>query len=81
MKFPINIKLSYVADEICLPIGTVDSTHYLTCYDDISILTNYVNVFSSYEWRDEELLTAITLSEHSFRTKTEQDPCLHLYVI
>jgi len=81
MKYPINLKLAYISDENCLPIGTVDSTHYINNFDDLSVLASYINVFSEHEWDSEELLLTISLSNHNFKTRTEQDPCLHLYVI
>lgn len=80
MKYPIVLKLAYIGDGL-LPVQTVDSTHYLESIDDMSVLVGYVNVFSEYDWTSEEFGAAIQLSAHSFRTATEYDSNLHLYVI
>jgi len=78
MKFPFNLKVMYIGRD-CFPINTVDST--IANHDDVHLLSNYINMFSEHQWDDVELMSAISLSCHSFLTRTEQDNSLHLIVI
>ena len=80
MKYPFTLKVAYIGSD-CLPINTVDSTHYISCSDDVDVLVGYINTFSSNDWSDTELMTAISLSCHSFCSRTEQDTGLFLIVL
>jgi len=62
-------------------VNTVDSTHYIANSDDVDVIVSFINVFSEHTWSDSELMGAITLSCHSFLTRTERDNSLHLIVI
>jgi len=80
MKFPFNLKVMYIG-RYCFPINTVDSTHYIGDSDDLNVLTCFINIFSEHSWDESELMGAISLSQHSFLTRTNQDDSLHLIII
>lgn len=72
MKLPTTINIKYIGNAD-LPIMTVDSTHVITNETDISILSDYVNMFSSVSFSIEDIESAIAecQSRHVFNVKND----------
>ncbi|AKA61243.1 hypothetical protein [Pseudoalteromonas phage H103] len=72
MKLPVTISIKYIG-ESDLPIMTVNSLHVITESADTSILTDYVNMFSSVTFSNEDIESAITecQSKHVFNIKSD----------
>lgn len=64
MKLPVTVNIKYIA-ESDMPIMTIDSTHVITNESDISILADYVNMFSSVSFLFDDIKAVITECQSS----------------